>query len=138
MFRSFNFALIAAAMVSLATLEPCALAAPASGANANTFMIQSYQGRSRCLDYTTEVTGSPVFLNDCAVAHPVVVEELTDGTHAVVLHAGSKVIGIPFTMINGLGNAATPVAKEVPLQLFNMSISVISSGDHFFFLDGDS
>jgi len=87
MFRLSMFALIAARLVLLAELEPHAVAAPAIGADSSAFIVRSHQGRSRCLDYTPEVTGSPVFLNDCAAAHAVVVEELADGKHTVILHA---------------------------------------------------
>src|SRR5262249_55143565 len=48
------------------------------------FTVHSYQGRSRCLDYTPETTGSPIFINDCQLAHPIVVQELADGKHTVI------------------------------------------------------
>jgi len=101
------------------------------------FVVHSYQGRSRCLDYTAGKTGSPVFINDCQVANPVVVEELPDGKHTVVLHAGNLVIGIPYGVVRTQGGTPTPVAAEIPLQLLKLGTTTLS-GNHFFELDGDS
>jgi hypothetical protein len=36
---------------------------------------------------------SQVYLNDCALAHPIRVEEIND-RHEVILHAGTKLLGI--------------------------------------------
>ncbi|HUI42394.1 MAG TPA: hypothetical protein VL523_10540 [Terriglobia bacterium] len=91
----------------------------------------------RCLDYTPEKAGSPVFINDCRVAHPVVVEELTDGEHTVGLHAGSKVIGIPYSVVVSQAGAPPSTTKEIPLQLLTPGNTTLS-GNHFFTLDGDS
>src|SRR5437879_7058164 len=30
-----------------------------------TYLVRSYQGRTRCLDYTSELIGSPIIVNDC-------------------------------------------------------------------------
>src|SRR5271169_3538052 len=75
--------------------------APASCPNCpKTYVVHSYQGRARCLDYTPEVSGSPIFINDCSQSHPIIVEEIGDGKHTVILHAGTKVIGIKTKMEN--------------------------------------
>ena len=99
------------------------------------FLIKSYQGRSWCLDYSPEKAGSPVFLNNCAVAHAVTVEDIGDGNRTVVLHAGTKVIGVPY---NRVVEAATsiPVPAELPLELLTPSNTPY--GNPFFSLDGDS
>jgi hypothetical protein len=115
------------------------------GRSPPTFVIRSYQGHIRCLDYTPEKTGSPVFINDCSVAHPVIVEDIGDGKHTVVLHAGTKVIGIPRTEVNAdrsatpqLDAAAQPPSDEqYPLELLTPGIAV-TSGNYWFALDGDS
>src|SRR4051794_3948498 len=62
------------------------------GSNPVAFLVRSYQGTHRCLDYSPEQVGSPVFINECSASHAIVVEDLNDGKHTVVLHAGSKVI----------------------------------------------
>jgi hypothetical protein len=97
------------------------------------FIVRSYQSRrnqetwggphTRCLDYTPEIDGSPVFINDCKLAHPIVVEEI-DGRHTVILHAGTKVLGL------------TPSrAAVLPLVV---EPSAGGAGDLTFMLDGDS
>lgn len=100
------------------------------------FLIKSYQGSTWCIDYTPEKAGSPIFLNKCADAHPVVVEDRNDGNHTVVLHAGSKVIGIPYSRINAATATPASGAAELPLELLTPSITPY--GNPFFFLDGDS
>jgi hypothetical protein len=114
------------------------------GGNPNEFLVRSYQGRSRCLDYTPEVVGSPIFVNDCKQAHPIVIEDLKDGKHTVVLHAGTKVIGVK-TILSTVfaAGGGTPSAIEAPLVLQNPSTSghvrttLLASNQHFA-LDGDS
>ncbi len=119
------------------------------GGNPSEFLVRSYQGRSRCLDYTPEVLGSPVFINECAAAHPVIVEELNDGKHTVVLHAGTKVIGTQIGLARATGSLTTAPpaldAAEFPLVLQN-PIGVLHSpglvlrvpAQQHFALDGDS
>jgi len=126
------------------------------------FMVRSYQGQSRCLDYTPEKSGSPVFINDCTLAHPVIVEEIADGKHTVVLHAGTKVIGTPAVaaltevgtsvasqnitslVIQGgtsgttQGATPTPATAETPLELQDSGLAGTFSSNHRFALDGDS
>ena len=126
--------------------------------NPNEFLVRSYQGTHRCLDYTPDVLGSQIFLNDCAKAHPVIVEELNDGKHTVVLHAGTKVIGAsihgsqPTAIAVGIGGGGAarpaPVSSttpgEFPLTLQNrVELTVTISGQQAvqnqqFTLDGDS
>jgi hypothetical protein len=121
-----------------------------------TFQIRSFDGTRKCLDYAIQspyhvdapVANQPsspssatVFLNDCANAHPIVIEELQNGRHEVVLHAGNKVIGIgQVTVIGGpVTNSPQAISSELPLELFNPNLTGISSAsDHVFALDGDS
>ena len=113
------------------------------GGNPNAFLVRSYQGRSRCLDYTPEVVGSPIFINDCAQAHPIVVEDISDGKHTVVLHAGTKVIGAKSVSSTVFMPGGTPSGIEAPLVLQNPSAAghvrntLLTSNQHFA-LDGDS
>lgn len=112
----------------------------------NDFLVRSYQGRSRCLDYTPEVVGSKVFINDCELAHPIAVEELSDGKHTVVLHAGTKIIGAMTSSAPINTTGATPVPAEHPLVLQNPVTGIVQpvlSGrqniaSQHFTLDGDS
>lgn len=110
------------------------------------YTVKSYQGQSRCLDYTPEAVGTPIFLNDCTNAHPVVVEELPDGKHTVVLHAGTKIIGIEAGPPEAAAVARTVTAlastTETPLKLLDpgppsVATTEISPG-RYFTLDGDS
>lgn len=87
------------------------------------FMIRAYAGQvvkdgGKCLDYDGEIVGSPVTVNDCSRAHPIVVEELperlgADGCarkHEVILRAGTRVIGMGET-VKGLAG------PEIRLEL---------------------
>lgn len=113
---------------------------PGCSTSPNAFLVRSYQGCMRCLDYTPNVVGSQVFLNECRAAHPIVVEELADGKHTVVLHAGTKIIGakIPPGLTNTTGNTppGLPSTTEYPLVLQNPVLS-LAPNQHFA-LDGDS
>ena len=119
------------------------------GGNSNTFAVRSYQGTKRCLDYTPGAVGSPIFLNDCAHAHPIVVEE-TDAQHDVVLHAGAQVIGgqipVGLTIKPSSAPSSAPSPTEYALTLQNQPSSglhatvqsqAIAANQHFA-LDGDS
>ncbi len=109
------------------------------------FIVHSYQGKHRCLDYTPEVAGSPIFINDCTAAHPIVVQEI-DQQHDVILHAGTKVIGIKVPQVSILGKAtvasvAGSSALEYTVELENPLTSVqesLQTSDQHFALDGDS
>jgi hypothetical protein len=99
--------------------------------------------------------GPSVFLNDCANAHPIVVEELQNGRHEVILHAGNRVIGITRTIVtsSGASRNSVPSARqtsaapsfaaftasisEPQLQLLNPVLAG-SLADDVFALDGDS
>src|SRR5215470_12659867 len=133
---SFFSVAIFLALVSFAICINC-------GGNPNEFLIRSYQGRSRCLDYTPEVIGSAIFINDCKQAHPIVVEDINDGKHTVVLHAGTKVVGVKSILSAVFRTGGTPSAVEAPLVLQNPSTAghvrttLLTSNQHFA-LDGDS
>jgi VCBS repeat protein len=126
-------------------LHRAQLSTPARG-NPKEFTIQSYQGRFRCLDYTPGSVGSQVFINDCKLAHPIVVEELADGKHTVILHAGTLVIGIrvaPTFTTGAPSFAIAPPAQnspDIPLQLQSLGKvgELPLTQNHFFSLDGDS
>jgi hypothetical protein len=115
----------------------------------NGFMIQSYQGKSRCLDYTPGVAGSPVVLNDCSASHAVTVEETKNARHDVVLHAGNLVIGFPGQTIVINGGAITAASApppsgapaDMPLVLVDplrAGITTQAGTIGYFELDGDS
>jgi hypothetical protein len=80
-----------------------------------------------------------VFLNDCSQAHPIVVEELNNGRHEVILHAGNQVIGIsqPVVAYDASVSGTTAVT---PLGLFTPPTTVIGPAtvNDVFALDGDS
>jgi hypothetical protein len=101
--------------------------------------VCSYEGSSRCLD-TPGVAGSPIFINDCAKSHLIVVEEQNDGKHTVILHAADKVIGIKSKLVNRMNKAFASDSAEVPLLLEDWSAVIGSevNGNHLFSLDGDS
>jgi hypothetical protein len=104
------------------------------------FSVQSYQGKNRCLDYTPDKTGSPIFINDCSKSHPITVEEEAGGKHIVTLHAGNNVIGIKTTPVLRGNIAPTSQQEESPLLLEGWnSINGYPINENFFFvLDGDS
>ncbi len=120
------------------------------GGDPRAFVVQSHMGRKRCLDYTPEVVGSPVFLGDCSSAHPVIVQEV-NGQHDVVLRAGTKVIGLAASRPGVAPPAlleSTPSANgqasgaDAPLVLLNPPApnagTSIFSPTYTFALDGDS
>jgi hypothetical protein len=140
------------------------------------FLVRSYDGTRRCLDYGTppsplvsstqlkqfdeKVVGSihlqnvklkktsaavapSVFLNDCAVAHAVGVQEI-DAQHDVILHAGSQVIGVnspsPMALAGSMSESA--VTTEYPLELQPQTptnlVGTPRAANQIFTLDGDS
>jgi hypothetical protein len=118
---------------------------PACANCTKTYQVKSYQGKSRCLDYTPGLAGSAIIINDCAQAHPISVEELSDGKHTVVLHAGANVIGFNQELTASTnGSSAAPVsaatATDIPLTLLESSVATAGevTSNHFFTLDGDS
>jgi hypothetical protein len=120
-------------------------APPACENCTKTYQIKSYQGQNRCLDYTPGITGSPIVINDCAQAHPISVEELSDGKHTVVLHAGTNLIGFSQRLtvsMNGASPASSPAATttDIPLTLLESPVATAGevTNNEFFTLDGDS
>ena len=106
------------------------------------YLVRSYQGSARCLDYTDDVAGAPILINDCAKAHPIVVDELNDGKHTVILHVGKRVIGIKTKPVNKGIQAAVSTSAELPLLVLDWN-SILGNGptsgvDPYFTLDGDS
>jgi hypothetical protein len=111
------------------------------------FLVRAYGGQilkngGKCLDYTPEVVGSPVFLNDCSRAHPVAVSQLTermaeDGCprkYEVLLRAGTKLIGV---------RSSVPNQFETALELQDEGfrgrpIGPRTVNNQTFVLDGDS
>ena len=120
------------------------------------FQIRSFDGTSKCLDYASQLpyqsdstpvarssaeSAPSVFLNDCQSAHPVLVEELPNGRHEVILHAGNQVIGIRRVSVISppLPTPHLTSPSELPLELFNPNpLGISSDSDHVFALDGDS
>jgi hypothetical protein len=134
------------------TSSPASIAPPSSS---TTFLVHSYLANNqqdvptahdlsgKCLDYASsdygaQNQGQSVFLNDCAQSHPIVVEELNNGRHEVILHAGNKVIGVSLTSDNPPRNKTNSIANGSPLELFSPSLISPGSVDSTFALDGDS
>jgi hypothetical protein len=95
------------------------------------FQVRSYGGK--CLDYgpPRPDSGLTVFLNDCATAQPVRVEEI-NASHEVILHAGASVIGFVPPIAGGSATTGSV-------------LGLLPSGRHgetfrgqVFALDGDS
>jgi hypothetical protein len=101
------------------------------------FKIQNYGGK--CLDYGPpwNGTGPTVFLNDCSVANSVRVEEFNT-QHAVVLHAGSQVIGIHTVQTISQGGPPAPPPAQYSLELQNYDPILATTANQVFWLDGDS
>ncbi len=114
------------------------------------FRLRAYAGLivkngGKCLDYTPEVVGSPIFLNDCSVSHPVVISQLTERIGAdgynrkfeVLLRAGTKFIGVGSTV------PSLVVPPEARLELQEEEFRGRLSGPRIlnnqtFSVDGDS
>ena len=130
------------------------------------FLIRSYDGIKKCLDYRT-ASGGPgtasrrvqngisltpgpnapvpragpsVFLNDCELAHPVVVEETQNGSHDFILHAGDQVIGVKRSPVitSGSGSTVASLPASYALELLNPRLSITTTVDDVFAFDGDS
>ncbi len=143
----------------LALLLPVVIGSPlpADGQQSRSlFQIRSFDGTLKCLDYMSKSvyssgangaaessaqTAPSVFLNDCENAHAILVEELNNGRHEVVLHAGNQVIGIRRVSVI-TPPVPTPLSAHstgFPLELFDPTVEGVSSAsDHVFALDGDS
>ncbi|MGD9905012.1 MAG: FG-GAP repeat domain-containing protein [Vicinamibacterales bacterium] len=109
------------------------------------FLAHAFNGTivkngGKCLDYQPEVTGSPVFLNDCAVAHPIVVETIPNQRFEVFLRAGSKRIGVrrgPIIIL--FAPEPEPQGEEeLPLELQEPTTDSYGLANQTFALDGDS
>ena len=118
------------------------------------FRIRSYAGMpanpdiagtagEKCIDYGTPVFAlglASVFLNGCSAAHLIVVQELNNGRHEVILHAGNSIIGIPRIPANQRGpqGAESASAPEMSLRLFSPLALLAGTVDAVFAFDGDS
>jgi FG-GAP-like repeat len=103
----------------------------------NFFSVRNYGGK--CLDYgaATRARSTTVFLNDCAAAHPIRVQEIND-RHEVILHAGTSVIGIHNPPVATLGGPPPPPQTEFPLELQRYNPILATTANQIFSLDGDS
>lgn len=106
------------------------------------FLVESYAGK--CLDYGPPSHRPPgwptgpdpaVYLNDCSRAHPIRVEEINP-RHDVVLHAGTKILGVTKPPLTDRASGSVP--QELALELQDPGDPVGSRTDHVFALDGDS
>jgi hypothetical protein len=79
-------------------------------------LIRNYGGK--CLDHgqNTRSGGTGVFLNDCALAHSIRVQEIND-RHEVILHAGTQVIGVHYDTVGTIGGPPPPPPTELTLEL---------------------
>ena len=104
------------------------------------FLIKSYGGK--CLDYGPRWSGDSavglVYLNECARAHPIGVQEI-DANHDVVLYAGTDVIGIHNPPASSTGGPPPPPPTQYALELQPLAQSFsVNRGNQIFALDGDS
>jgi hypothetical protein len=106
------------------------------------FLVTSYGGK--CLDYGPRFRGDrslAIYLNDCAIAHPIGVQEIDD-RHDVVLYAGTDVIGIHnpdsnTTTTTGAGTVQAPAEYALELQPPPGPLQH-DLANQVFILDGDS
>src|ERR1035438_7275555 len=113
----------------------------------STFYLLAFNGTSlhgKCLDFGSppQVAGSPVFIFGCngTVSQQVRVEEI-NARHEVILHAGSKAIGIRNPATNRPPGAALAAAAptQFVLELQDPPSALRpDSGNQIFALDGDS
>jgi len=122
------------------------------------FLIAAYNGTivkdgGKCLDYTSETAGAPVFLSDCAVAHPFRVVEVRNAQNAVIpnqvyLVAGQLVLGVKVPRPamapdapSGTGGTLAAGYSALELQPLSASprrFSDVATPQQVFALDGDS
>ncbi len=124
------------------------------------FLVRAFNGTvvrdgGKCLDYGAEVSGSPVFLNDCSVAHSIGVRELevrdSDNNpirNQVLLLTGTRVIGLKRPGVSTIGDGGPPAfvsPSEIPLEVQYLAGTAPRFGalgpflsDQIFALDGDS
>ena len=113
----------------------------------STFYLLAFNGTSlhgKCLDFGSppQVAGSPVFIFGCngTVSQQVRVEEI-NARHEVILHAGSKAIGIRNPATNRLPGAqlAPAAPTQFVLELQDPPSTLRPDfGNQIFGLDGDS
>lgn len=95
----------------------------------------------KCIDYGTPVlvlSLASVFLNSCSAAHPIVVQELNNDRHEVILHAGNFIMGIPRIPVNQIGSPAAAAVSDRLLRLFSPLALLTGTVDAVFAFDGDS
>ncbi len=134
----FLWAGLAVALVSLGGEGRAANAPPAR----QLFHVKGYGGK--CLDYGPRYRGDrsiAIYLNDCAVAHSIGIQEIDD-RHDVVLYAGTSVIGIHnpasnTTTTTGTATAAPPAEYPLELQAPQGPLQH-DRANQVFKLDGDS
>ena len=117
------------------------------------FLVRSYDGTKKCLDYGARrrttgeraplgpvgPAGPTVFLNDCAHAHAIGVVEI-NSRHDVQLYAGTQVIGIhnpPQQTMLGAPPPPPPTQYTLELQSPANPATVLFA-NQVFALDGDS
>jgi hypothetical protein len=110
------------------------------------FYVQSYLGK--CLDFgTAQTSGTQVYVSDCnnSAEQQVLVQEV-DAQHDVILHAGSKVLGLRPPQVLPLPNIG-PSAPASPVFVLELQVeakpnpvvfSNITPASQTFTLDGDS
>lgn len=115
----------------------CGLVRLCSAQRTSTFLVQSYQGSKKCLDYGAAWPGTraSVFLNDCTASHPIQVEEINNW-HEVILHAGTQVIGFQVPVGSSTGARAPGPPYQLELQVLNTRNE--AGIEQVFALDGDS
>src|SRR5882762_9507970 len=86
-------------------------AQPTVNISTSFFLVRNYAGK--CLDYgqNTRAGGTGVFLNDCALAHPIRVQEIND-RHEIILHAGAQVIAVHHDTVSTIGGPPPPPPTE--------------------------
>ncbi|MBV8809875.1 MAG: VCBS repeat-containing protein [Acidobacteriaceae bacterium] len=130
-------------LISLYAFFLSALYLPALSAHGDrqppTFIVRSYQGTKKCLDYggPWPGTGATVFLNDCGSSHPVRVEEI-NSRHEVVLHAGAQVIGFRVPVVTTTSAQAHATTGPYQLELESPTDLNVNGVEQVFTLDGDS
>jgi hypothetical protein len=92
------------------------------------FLVTSYDGK--CLDYGPRFRGDrslAIYLNDCAIAHPIGVQEIDD-RHDVVLYADTDVIGIHNPDSNTTTTTGAGTANGLPWTLQQVPIGHFQGG----------
>ncbi len=136
-----------AGLAILLTALPWLAAQAAQTPPKRLFLVRSYDGTKKCLDYGARrridgaraPVGPTVFLNDCAHAHTIEVVEI-NSRHDVRMYAGTQVIGIhnpPQQTTLGAPPAPAPTHFTLELQSPANPATVLFA-NQVFALDGDS